>query len=261
MELWLTDRARLSVLLAACALLASIEVLVPLFRYRPGRFRRAFPNLALAAGVLLTNLGFVSITASVSGFVARRGIGLVGGLHLRPWVLLLVGVAGLDFFAYAAHLLLHKLELGWRFHRVHHSEREVDVTTAFRQHPGETLWRSLWQFVGTVILGLPFWVLPLYLSLSSLNALLEHANIKISERFDRFLRLLIVTPNMHKIHRSRVTRETDSNYSNIFSVWDRLFGTYNRIEDYQRLRYGLDGFDNRERQRLEALIMEPFRRS
>jgi len=258
MQLWLTDRARLGVLLAACALLASIEVLVPLFRYRPGRFRRALPNLVLAAGVLLTNLGFASIIASVSGVVTRRGIGLLGGLHLRPWILLLVGVAGLDFFAYAAHLFLHKLALGWRFHRVHHSEREVDVTTAFRQHPGETLWRSLCQFIGTVILGLPFWVLPLYLSLSSLNALLEHANIKVSERFDRFLRLLVVTPNMHKIHHSRVTRETDSNYSNIFSVWDRFFCTYRSVRDYQRLRYGLDGFDGRERQELKGLIMEPF---
>ena len=261
MQLWLTDRARLGVLLAACALLASIEVLVPLFRYRPGRFRRALPNLVLAAGVLLTNLGFASIIASVSGVVTRRGIGLLGGLHLRPWILLLVGVAGLDFFAYAAHLFLHKLALGWRFHRVHHSEREVDVTTAFRQHPGETLWRSLCQFIGTVILGLPFWVLPLYLSLSSLNALLEHANIKVSERFDRFLRLLVVTPNMHKIHHSRVTRETDSNYSNIFSVWDRFFCTYRSVRDYQKLRYGLDGFDGRERQELKGLIMEPFRGS
>jgi len=261
MELWLTNQTRLGVLLLACALLTSVEFMVPLFRYPSGRFRRAIPNLVLSSGVFLTNLAFASITASLSGAVLRRGIGLLAGLHPRPWILLLVGVAGLDFFAYAAHLLLHKFALGWRFHRVHHSEPEVDVTTAFRQHPGETLWRSFWQCVGTVILGLPFWVLPLYLSISSLNALLEHANVRISERLDRFLRVLIVTPNMHKIHHSRVTRETDSNYSNIFSVWDRLFGTYNPQDDSRSLRYGLDGFDDKERQRLKSLIMEPFRRS
>src|SRR5215467_7564152 len=233
MEFWLTNRARLGVLLAACTLLASVEFLVPLFRFRPGRFARALPNLVLAGGVVLTNYAFASITASLGGVVTRRGIGLLGRLDLHPWTLLLLGVAGLDFLAYAAHLLLHKLALGWRFHRVHHSEPEVDVTTAFRQHPGETLWRSLWQCIGMVFLGLPFWVLPLYLSLSSLNALLEHANIKVDERFDRFLRLLVVTPNMHKIHHSRITRETDSNYSNVLSVWDRLFGTYKGLENLQ----------------------------
>ena len=159
------------------------------------------------------------------------------------------------------HLLLHKLPLGWRFHRVHHSELEADVTTAFRQHPGETLWRSLWQCIGTVAFGLPFWVLPVYLSLSSLNALLEHANLRVHESVDRFLRLLIVTPNMHKIHHSRVADETDSNYSNIFSVWDRLFGTYTRRPEYQTLSYGLDRSDSKQKQRLKELIIEPFRRA
>jgi sterol desaturase/sphingolipid hydroxylase (fatty acid hydroxylase superfamily) len=167
---------------------------------------------------------------------------------------------GLDFSAYIAHLLLHKLPLGWRFHRVHHSELEVDVTTAFRQHPGETLWRSLWQCVAMVAFGWPFWVLPVYLSVSSLNALLEHANLRVHDSVDRFLRLLIVTPNMHKIHHSRVVGETDSNYSNIFSIWDRLFGTYTGRAEYQTLNYGLDGFDSRQKQRLMALITEPFRR-
>jgi sterol desaturase/sphingolipid hydroxylase (fatty acid hydroxylase superfamily) len=138
---------------------------------------------------------------------------------------------------------------------------EVDVTTAFRQHPVETLWRSLWQCVGTVAFGLPFWVLPVYLSFSSLNALLEHANLRVHDRVDRFLRLVIVTPNMHKLHHSRVADETDSNYSNIFSIWDRLFGTYTRRPESHTLGYGLDGFDSKQKQRLKELIMEPFRRA
>jgi sterol desaturase/sphingolipid hydroxylase (fatty acid hydroxylase superfamily) len=196
----------------------------------------------------------------VSAVVIRRGMGLFPGTHLRPWALMLLGIAGLDFSAYVAHLLLHKIPLGWRFHRVHHSELEVDVTTAFRQHPGETLWRSLWQCIGMVAFGLPFWVLPVYLSVSSLNALLEHANLRMHGSVDSFLRLLFVTPNMHKIHHSRVVGETDSNYANIFSIWDRLFGTYTRRAEYQTLSYGLDGFDSRQKQRLMALIIEPFQR-
>jgi sterol desaturase/sphingolipid hydroxylase (fatty acid hydroxylase superfamily) len=261
MDWWLTDRVRLAALLAACALLSSVELLIPLFRYHPGRLRRAVPNIMLAAGVVLTNLALASVTASMSELVTRLGIGFFAGMGLRPWILLLLGIAGLDLSAYVAHLLLHKLPLGWRFHRVHHSELEVDVTTAFRQHPGETLWRLLWQCIGTVVFGLPFWVLPVYLSLSSLNALLEHANLRMHERVDRFLQLLIVTPNMHKIHHSRDVAETDSNYSNIFSIWDRLFRTYTRRAEYRTLSYGLDGFDSQQKQRLKELIIEPFRRA
>ena len=259
MELWLTDRVRLGMLLSACALLASIELLVPLFRYRRGRLRRALPNVVLAVGVVLANLALASLTASLSAFLVRHKIGLLSGMRSQPWLLAAVGVAALDLFSYIAHFLLHKMLLGWRFHRVHHSELEVDVTTAFRQHPGETLWRASWQFLGIVVFGLPLWTVPLYLSLSSLNALLEHANVRVSDRFDRGLRLLIVTPNMHKIHHSRVIKETDSNYANIFSIWDRIFGTYAARKNYQNLRYGLDGFDDKKAQTLISLLRLPFR--
>jgi sterol desaturase/sphingolipid hydroxylase (fatty acid hydroxylase superfamily) len=260
MELWLTDRSRLAVLVASCALLSSMEALFPLFQYRRGRLWRALPNLMLAAGVVLVNIGFASVTAWLSALVMRKHFGLLVPMRSHAWALLVLSVAGLDFFAYLSHVLLHKLPLGWKFHRVHHSEREVDVTTAFRQHPGETLWRVLWQWAGTAAFGLPFWVIPVYLSLSSVNALLEHANLRMSDRLDRCLRLLIVTPNMHKIHHSRLPVETDSNYSNIFSVWDRLCGTHTAWTDCRNLRYGLEGFDDDRKQALSSLVTEPFRR-
>lgn len=259
MELWLTDRFRLMLLLIFCALLASIETLVPLFQFRQGRLRRALPNLMLTAGVLLTNLALASLMASVSAITIAWRFGLFGGLRSHRWLLMAAGVAGLDFFAYLAHLLMHKIPLGWRFHRVHHSEPEVDVTTAFRQHPGETLWRVLWQCLAIAVFGLPFWIVPVYVSLSSLNALLEHANIRVPQGLDRWLRLLVVTPNMHKIHHSRLRIETDSNYSNIFSLWDRLSGTYTAHTRFQELRYGLDGFDRTEAQTIAGLLRTPFR--
>ncbi len=261
MDWWVTDQNRLAVLVAACTLLWSVEALVPLFRYRRGRWRRVFPNLALALGVLLTNLAFASMTAWLSTLVTRNNFGLLSSLRSHRLILLALGVAGLDFSAYVAHVLLHKMPLGWKFHRVHHSELEVDVTTAFRQHPGETLWRILWQGVAIAIFGLPFWIVPLYLSISSLNALLEHANVRMRDPLDRWLRVLIVTPNMHKIHHSRWATETDSNYSNIFSFWDRLFGTHTAGTDYANLRYGLDGFDDKRKQALTGLMLEPFRGS
>jgi sterol desaturase/sphingolipid hydroxylase (fatty acid hydroxylase superfamily) len=261
MASWIAGPARLIILLLACALLASIEFFIPLFRYRRGRWRRAVPNLLLATVVLMTNFALASITAWLCAFGTQWHVGLLAGTRLRPWMMGLIGVAGLDLSAYTAHVLLHKLPVAWRFHRVHHSEPEVDVTTAFRQHPGETIWRFLWQCVGIGVFGLPFWVVPLYLSLSSLNALLEHANVRINTKLDARLRWVVVTPDMHKVHHSRLPAETDSNYSNIFSVWDRLFSTYTSRADFRELRYGLDGFDDSQRQKARELMIEPFRRS
>lgn len=259
MGLWLSDRNRLVFLLTACALLSSVEFLVPLFRFRQGRIRRALPNLLLAAAVVLMNLTVASVAASVSAMVTRHGIGLFAGMHLQRWIVLIAGIAGLDLFAWFAHVLLHKVPVGWTFHRVHHSELEVDVTTSFRQHPCETLWRIIWQWAGVAAFGLPFWILPVYLGLSSLNALFEHANVRMSSGVDRCLRLIIVTPHMHKIHHSRICAQTDSNYSNIFSFWDRLFRTYTQQVDMRSLRYGLDGLDDAEGQKLTWLLLEPFR--
>jgi sterol desaturase/sphingolipid hydroxylase (fatty acid hydroxylase superfamily) len=261
MELWFTDRTRLVLLLSACTLLASLEALVPLFKYRRGRLRRALPNLALAIGVLLINLALSSLTALLSAWARSKHIGLMSGIQTHPWVLTALGVAGLDLFAYLAHLLLHKIPLGWAFHRVHHSELEVDVTTAFRQHPGETLWRTAWLGLGIIIFGIPFWITGVYLSLSGLSALLEHANVRMREKLDEWLRVVIVTPNMHKTHHSRIVYETDSNYSNIFSVWDRIFGTYTAQVDCQQLRYGLEGFDGKQSQTLRGLLRRPFQSS
>ncbi|HEV8430335.1 MAG TPA: sterol desaturase family protein [Pyrinomonadaceae bacterium] len=164
----------------------------------------------------------------------------------------------LDSFTYFAHVLMHKSWFGWQFHRVHHSDGEVNVTTAFRQHPGETVWRILWYVLAIATFGIPLWALLLYLAVSTLNAQLEHSNIKLWEPLDHVLRVLFVTPNMHKAHHSREQIQTDTNYSNIFSIWDRIFGTDTATVDFQRLRYGLDGFDDRRNQTFPALLKLPF---
>ena len=109
-----------------------------------------------------------------------------------------------------------------------------------------------------MLFGLPLWVAAVYLTLSGLNAQLEHANVRVSDRVDGLLRLFVVTPNMHKAHHSRIQRETDTNYSNIFSFWDRLCGTYTPRIDFGELRYGLDGFDDASRQSLGGLLRMPF---
>src|SRR5262249_20634374 len=141
------------------------------------------------------DLAAASVTAALSALVVSKKIGLLSKFQSQPWLCLAAGIVGLNLFSHISHLFLHKTSLIWKFHSVHHSDFEVDVTTAIRQHPSETLWRTFWQCLGAA-LGLPFWIVPVYLSLSSLNALLEHASVRVGDRFDRWLRLLIVMPNM-----------------------------------------------------------------
>ena len=258
MQSLLTDQMRLLALLTLCGLLWSLESIVPLFRYQNSRVRHALPNIALTLILVVTNLALSFSSAYLAAFAVRSGVGLFLLFDLSAWTQTVFGIVALDLFAYFAHVLLHKSWLGWQFHRVHHSENAVDVTTTFRQHPGETVWRILWQLAAIVVFGLPLWIVIIYLILSSINAQVEHANIRLNSNIDRLLRLLIVTPHMHKVHHSRDQRETDSNYSNIFSCWDRLFGTYTAEINFQKLRYGLDGFDGRERQTLRALLKMPF---
>jgi sterol desaturase/sphingolipid hydroxylase (fatty acid hydroxylase superfamily) len=253
-----SDESRLMVLIVACTLLWSLESFMPLNDYAKGRFRRALPNIVLTVLLVGTNLLLWFGSAQVASLVQGKHFGLFFLIDLPPWMVLISGIVALDLFAYFAHLLLHKSWLGWQFHRVHHSDNDVNVTTAFRQHPGETVWRMLWQVLAVVLFGLPLEVVAVYLTISALNAQLEHTNIKINDSLDRWLRLIVVTPNMHKVHHSRDQIETDTNYSNIFSIWDRIFGTYTPPIDFNRLCYGLDGFDDRQKQTLPALLKLPF---
>jgi len=258
MQSLLTEQMRLLMIVVLCGLLWSLESVVPLYRFQNSRVRHALPNVALTLLLVLTNLALSFSSASLAEFSVRHGIGLFFIADLSAWSQAVLGVLALDLFAYFAHVLLHKSWLGWQFHRVHHSESTVDVTTAFRQHPGESVWRILWQLAAILIFGIPLWVVIVYLVLAGLNAQMEHANIRMNGNLDRFLRLIVVTPHMHKVHHSRDQRETDSNYSNIFSFWDRLFGTYTPEIDFGKLRYGLDGFDDKERQSLRGLLKMPF---
>lgn len=242
----MTELARLLLLVLTCAVLWSLE--------SGHRLRGALPNVWLTVILLLTNLLLSFVAASASAFVVMHRIGLLFLANVPVWVSLLLSIAALDLFAWVAHLAMHKSALGWRFHRVHHSDEHVDVTTAFRQHPGETLWRILWQLPAILLLGMPFWMVVVYLSVSAMNAQLEHANLALPEKLDRVLRLVFVTPNMHKVHHSRDQRETDTNYANIFSIWDRLFGTYAH-RDLHALRYGLDDVEERK---LRGLLWLPF---
>jgi sterol desaturase/sphingolipid hydroxylase (fatty acid hydroxylase superfamily) len=244
----MTPLARITILGGACALLWVIEGRRPFMAFGDHRERHMHPNLVLAAMTVLTNVTFAAA-------LPPAGSRMVVAWPF--WLQALAGVAILDFFAWAAHVLLHKTTCGWRTHRVHHSDMAVDVTTAFRQHPGETIWRLAWRLVPIWVLGIPLPIVAVHETISAGNALLEHANVALPDGLDRLVRSVFVTPNMHKWHHSRDARETDTNYGNILSVWDRLFGTLTTDTEFSRLRFGLDGFDRPDSQSLAGLLRMP----
>ena len=155
-----------------------------------------------------------------------------------------------------AHLTMHKFSPLWRVHRVHHSDVHVDITTTFRQHPIESIWRFSLTTGLAFLLGLPPAAIAIYRLVSGLNALFEHMNVRLWEPLDRLVSVLFVTPNMHKMHHSRKMAETDSNYGNVFSVFDRVFRTFTQPR-LPGLDYGLIGFDGGDS--VGKLLAMPFK--
>lgn len=247
-------------ILVGMALLSILETLLPYVRKADWRRRHRAPNLALVALTLSLNFAFNAGAVLVSVWLAERGFGLLAGVALPPLAMILLGILVLDGSTYGCHRLLHRLPPLWSAHRVHHSDPLVDVTTTTRQHPIEGFCRFLFIMTPAWVLGVPAQAVAIYRGVSALVALTEHMNVKLWEPLDRALSWLVVTPNMHKVHHSRLPAETDSNYGNILSGFDRVFGTFTPPSPARHVDYGLAGYDDPGSQRLGALLRLPLRR-
>jgi sterol desaturase/sphingolipid hydroxylase (fatty acid hydroxylase superfamily) len=245
--------------LTLLAIIAVVEVAIPLHRRTRGSNAHLIPNLVLTATYIGTNLFFSAAIVLTLIWCDHVGFGLFNAVEWSPWVEFAAAVLLLDFLTYAIHVAMHERPGLWRFHRVHHSDPAVDVTTALRQHPGESLIRFASLIVFASALGVSPAAFAIYRVLSGVQAQIEHANIRLPQRLDSLLSLLITTPNYHKIHHSRAAEETDSNYANIFTLWDRLFFTATPAHRGIDVDYGLDGFDDRRDQTTWGLLALPFR--
>lgn len=246
-------------ILAGMTVLALIETVIPLHARGPWNRRHSGPNfvftlLTFAINLLLNAPLVVALTWQQAG---PGGLLRLLGLPALPTAA--IGIALLDLATYAAHVAMHHVEALWRFHRVHHADPAVDVTTTLRQHPGETLVRYAFLAAAALLFGVGPDPLALYRVLSVGNALFEHANIRLPIALDRLLASVVVSPNMHKVHHSRLEVETNTNYGNILSGFDRLFGTFTPATRGVDIVYGLDGFDTPTMQTSSALLTLPFR--
>lgn len=233
------------------------------FREAPReRGRHALRNLLLGglnAGLIA--LVFVGLWLTAAVWAQEHQFGLLNALQttgLPIWAHAVGAILLLDAWTYLWHRLNHIIPFFWRFHRVHHADAKMDVTTASRFHIGEIFFSSLLRIPLIVLLGLHFWELLVYETVMFAVVQFHHANIALPERVDRVLRVLIVTPAMHKVHHSRWQPETDSNYSSLFSFWDRVGRSFRLRKDLSALRLGLDELDASEVQTVTGMLKIPF---
>lgn len=230
----------------------------PFFGCRTGRYRHAVSNILLALfNALLLGLFIGTVIVVVCDWTARAGFGLLNLFGFSPLLQFISAIVLLDAWMYLWHRVNHSIPFLWRFHRIHHSDNKMDVTTATRFHLGEHLGANILRLASIPFLGLFIWHILVYELLVIAITQFHHADISLG-RFDRWLRSVIVTPDMHKMHHSRIRSETDSNFSTFFSFWDRLASTFRIRSDLKMLKYGLDEFDEPQWQTFWGMLKTPF---
>jgi len=203
------------------------EFAAPRRRLTVPKLLRWANNLALIMlnSVLLRAL-FPAAAVGVAAFAARQGWGLLNYFAVPLWMALPVSVMLLDFVIYLQHVMFHAVPLLWRLHRVHHTDLDIDVTTGTRFHPIEIILSMLIKAAVILVLGPPAVGVVIFEVLLNATSMFNHGNVRMPPALDRVLRLILVTPDMHRVHHSIEEDETNSNFAFNLSVWDRLFGTY-----------------------------------
>ena len=239
-----------------------LESAVPLFKFKYKKWRHALPNLFFTLTTIIINFVLAFLLLKSSDWVMGNNFGILNWLpDMSLGLYIVLGILLMDFFgAYLPHYVEHKIKPLWMVHLVHHTDHNVDTTTANRHHPIESVIRFLFTLFGVFVIGVPMGIVMLYQSMSLVATQFTHANIKLPKKVDLILSYFIISPDMHKTHHHYVLPYTDSNYGNIFSVWDRLLGTYKYL-DRDKLVYGVDVFpDEVENGQISNLLKQPFQK-
>lgn len=237
-----------------------LEGILPLVNFTYKKFTHALPNLFFTLTTIIVNFFLAFLLLKTSDWVTANNFGIINWLPNMPfWLYVVLGVLLLDLIgAYLAHLVEHKVKPLWMVHLVHHSDHNVDTTTANRHHPIESVVRYVFTLLGVFLVGTPIGIVMLYQSLSVVLSQFNHANIKLPKKIDKLISYVIVSPDMHKVHHHYLLPYTDSNYGNIFAIWDRVFGTYLYL-DREKIIYGVDTFFNEaENSKIDVLLKQPF---
>ncbi|RPG63720.1 MAG: sterol desaturase family protein [Flavobacteriaceae bacterium TMED206] len=238
-----------------------LEGSIPLFRFSYNKLKHSVPNFFFTLTTILINFSLAFLLLKSSDWVSNNNFGLIHLYDFPLWIEVIFGILLLDLVgAYLAHYVEHNVKPFWMIHLVHHSDHKVDTTTANRHHPLESLIRLSFTLLGVFVSGTSIGVVMLYQSLSIISTQFTHANIRLSKKLDKFISYIFVSPDMHKIHHHYRLPYTDKNYGNIFSIWDRIFGTFIYYER-EKIKYGVDVFPNEDKNsNIKDLLVQPFQK-
>ena len=250
--------AKPAIIAAMAVTIFFLEDIVPHYRDRTARLAHAVPHVltALLNG-LLTRFLLAGVTVHTTAWAAEHSLGLQPLLHLSPVAATLVLFILFDLWMYFWHRANHRIDLLWFFHRAHHADTHMDTTTALRFHPGELVLSTLVRLPVLVVLGMSFGQLILFETILNLSTLFHHSNLSLPRSWDRTLSLLIVTPDMHRVHHSIERDETNSNFTSVLSFWDRLYGTFRMRDDTRTITLGLTEFREDRWQRFWGFLITP----
>tara|TARA_B100000900_G_scaffold199785_1_gene169418 strand:- start:10 stop:846 length:837 start_codon:yes stop_codon:yes gene_type:complete len=239
-----------------------LEGLFPLVRFNYKKWQHAIPNFFFTLTTIVINLSMAFLLLNTSDWTIHNNFGLLQWIPgLTLWGEIILGVLLLDFVgAFLPHYTEHRIKPLWMIHLVHHSDPNVDTTTANRHHPLESVIRFLFTLLGVFIIGTSIGIVMLYQALSLVSTQFNHANIRLPKKLDQWISYIFVSPDMHKIHHHYRLPYTDTNFGNIFSIWDRMLGTFSNYER-EKIIYGVDVFpDVKKNSQIKSLLKQPFQK-
>jgi len=253
---------RLVFFAAIFAAISVAEYLMPRRVLTAPRQKRWMNNLLLVlTGTVLTRVIFPLLPVGVALFCARKHFGFLNFYHFPPWMAFVCGVVLLDLTIYLQHMMFHLTPFLWRMHKVHHIDHDIDVTTGLRFHPLEIILSMMIKIFAIAVTGAPAASVVVFEILLNGVSMFNHGNMNIPRAADSLIRLLIVTPDMHRVHHSIIRDETNSNYGFNYSWWDRIFGTYREAPEggHERMKIGLAGYHDLKYLRFLPMLMVPFK--
>lgn len=252
---------RLSVFIGVLIWMAIWQVLAPKKKLTQG-YKRWPANLGLiAVDSIVARVLLPAGAVGAAVWAEQHGVGVLPALGLPTWATIILAVIVLDFIIYLQHVLFHAAPTLWRLHQVHHADRDIDVTTGLRFHPIEIIISMLIKITAVAALGVPVLAVVIFEIILNAMAMFNHSNIRFPKALDSVVRLLLVTPDMHRVHHSIIVRETNSNYGFNLSVWDRLFGTYRAQPEkgHDGVQIGLPEYQDKPTHRLGWMLKLPFK--
>lgn len=255
---------RLSVFAGIFLLMALLEIAMPRKQRVLSKGSRWITNISLVViDTLALRLVMPILAVGMAHYASERGWGLLALVDLPLWAEIIIAFLLLDMLIYAQHIAFHKIPILWRFHKVHHADRDLDVTSGARFHPVESVLSMAYKLVCIVLIGPA--ALSVFLFEVVLNAasMFNHANVRLPLGLDRVVRLFIVTPDMHRVHHSIIKRETNSNYSFFLTLWDRMFQTYTAQPEkgHDDMTIGLSEYQDSKPANLAWSLLVPFMRN